>query len=64
MLTPFNGPNWEQSARDWTMKLGALMPQRQKKPAEREPQRPPWRHFDETHHWDAIAEEWVPNHDR
>ncbi|MBB4373111.1 hypothetical protein GGD63_005926 [Bradyrhizobium sp. cir1] len=64
MLTPFNRPYWEQSARDWTMRLGALMPQPWKKPAEPKPQRPPWRHFDDTHHWDSTAEEWVPNHDR
>ncbi|SDK16571.1 Methyltransferase domain-containing protein [Bradyrhizobium sp. Rc2d] len=26
--------------------------------------RPPWRHFDDTHHWDSTAEEWVPNDDQ
>jgi hypothetical protein len=28
---------------------------------ERNPE-PPWKHFDDTHHWDSTAEEWIPNH--
>ena len=27
---------------------------------ERNPE-PPWKHFDDTHHWDSTAEEWIPN---
>jgi hypothetical protein len=23
--------------------------------------KPPWKQFDDTHHWDSIAEEWIPN---
>jgi hypothetical protein len=22
---------------------------------------PLWKQFDDTHHWDSIAEEWIPN---
>jgi hypothetical protein len=31
---------------------------------ESKPRRPLWKHFDDTHHWDETAEEWVPNDDR
>jgi hypothetical protein len=31
---------------------------------ENKPRRPLWKHFDDTHHWDSSAEEWVPNDDR
>ena len=24
----------------------------------------PWQRFDQTHHWDARAEDWLPNDDR
>lgn len=30
---------------------------------EGKPRPPLWKHFDDTHHWDSIAEEWVPNDD-
>ena len=23
--------------------------------------KPPWKQFDDTHHWDSTAEEWIPN---
>ena len=23
--------------------------------------KPLWKQFDDTHHWDSIAEEWIPN---
>jgi len=23
--------------------------------------KPPWKQFDDTHHWDPTAEEWIPN---
>ena len=31
---------------------------------ESKPRRPLWKRFDDTHHWDSTAEEWVPNEDR
>jgi len=24
----------------------------------------PWKQFDDTHHWDSTAEEWIPNDSR
>jgi hypothetical protein len=60
--------NSRYNAREWMMMAGALVVQlsalnakRQK--GESKPGRPPWKHFDDTHHWDSTAEEWVPNHD-
>jgi hypothetical protein len=32
-----------------------------KKRGESKPQRALWKQFDDTHHWDSTAEEWVPN---
>jgi hypothetical protein len=26
--------------------------------------KPPWKQFDDTHHWDSTAEEWIPNDSR
>jgi hypothetical protein len=23
--------------------------------------KPPWKQFDDSHHWDSIADEWIPN---
>ena len=61
--------NSRYNAREWMMMAGALVVQlsalnakRQK--GESKPRRPLWKHFDDTHHWDSTAEEWVPNHDR
>jgi hypothetical protein len=61
--------NSRYNAREWVMTAGALVVQlsalnakRQKR--ESKPRRPLWKHFDDTHHWDSTAEEWVPNHDR
>ena len=58
--------NSRYSAREWVMMAGVLVVQlralnanRQK--GESKPKRPPWKHFDDTHHWDSTAEEWVPN---
>jgi hypothetical protein len=31
---------------------------------ESKPNPPSWKRFDDTHHWDSIAEEWVPDDDR
>lgn len=56
-------------AREWmtmvgalVVQLGALTTKRQK--GESKPRQPLWKHFDDTHHWDSTAEEWVPNRDR
>ena len=61
--------NSRYSAREWVMMAGALVVQvsalnalREK--GERKLGRPLWKHFDDTHHWDSTAEEWVPNGDR
>ena len=61
--------NSRYNAREWGMKVGvfavqlrALNANRQKD--ESKPRRPPWKHFDDTHHWDSTAEDWIPNHDR
>jgi hypothetical protein len=29
--------------------------------AESKPKQPVWKHFDNTHHWDTTAEDWIPN---
>jgi hypothetical protein len=42
--------------------LPTLSALRQK--GEGKPKRPLWKRFDDTHHWDSTAEEWVPNDDR
>ena len=51
------------NAREWVMMAGALVVQLSvlREKGERKPGRPLWKHFDDTHHWDSIAEEWVPN---
>ena len=61
--------NSRYSAREWVVMAAALVVQRgtlnalqQKR--ESKPSRPLWKHFDDTHHWDSSAEEWVPNDDR
>ena len=61
--------NSRYNAREWVVMAGALVVQlsalnakRQK--GESKPRRPLWKHFDDTHHWDSTAEEWVTNHDR
>jgi len=60
--------NSRYSAREWVMKAGALVVQLRananQQKAESKQGQPLWKHFDDTHHWDATAEEWVPNHDR
>jgi hypothetical protein len=54
------------NAREWVMMAGELVVQLSalREKGERKPGRPLWKHFDDTHHWDSIAEEWVPNGDR
>jgi hypothetical protein len=60
--------NSRYSARESVMMAEALVvhsalnAKRQK--GESKPRRPLWKHFDDTHHWDSTAEEWVPIHDR
>ena len=48
------------SVREWVM--SALNPLRRK--GEGKPRSPLWKHFDDTHHWDSTAEEWVPKPDK
>jgi hypothetical protein len=57
------------SAREWVTMAGALVVQlavlnalRQR--GERKLRQPVWKHFDDTHHWDPNAEDWVPNDHR
>jgi hypothetical protein len=61
--------NSRYNVREWMTMAGALVVQlsvlntlRQK--SESKPRRPLWKHFDDTHHWDSTAEEWVPNDDQ
>ena len=61
--------NSRYNAREWVIMAWALLAQlsalnalRQK--GESKPRPPLWKHFDDTHHWDSIAEEWVPNVNR
>ena len=61
--------NSRYSAREWVMMAGALIVRLRASNAnqqngETNPNRPLWKQFDDTHHWDVTAEEWVPNHDR
>ena len=59
MLKAINDRNPEHNARDWMMTLlgcvGFPKERGESKP------KPPWKHFDDTHHWDSTAEEWIPN---
>ena len=59
--------NSRYNAREWIMMAGALVVQLSAlnaKKGESKPRQQLWRQFDDTHHWDSTAEEWVPNHDR
>ena len=61
--------NSRYSAREWVMMAGALVVRLRASNANRQDdetkrRRPPWKHFDDTHHWDVDAEEWVPNRDQ
>ena len=58
----YNAREWVTMAGTLVVQLGALNALRQKGERKRSP--PPWKHFDDTHHWDSIAEEWVPDDDR
>jgi hypothetical protein len=60
--------NSRYSAREWVVMAAALVvkltPNALRPKDESKPRRPLWKHFDDTHHWDEAAEEWVPNDDR
>jgi hypothetical protein len=60
--------NFRYSAREWVMRVGERVVQLSapnvKREGESKPRQPLWKQFDDTHHWDSSAEEWVPNHDR
>jgi len=61
--------NSRYSAREWVMMAGTLVVQLSavsalRRKGESKPRRPLWKRFDDTHHWDSAAEEWVPNDDR
>ena len=56
-LKPINNRNPEHHARDWIGHafrwLGGERGKSKLKPL--------WKQFDDTHHWDSTAEEWIPN---
>jgi hypothetical protein len=61
--------NSRYNAREWLMMAGTLLVQlgalnALRRRGESRPRQPLWKHFDDTHHWDSTAEEWVPNNDR
>ena len=58
--------NSRYNARECVMMVGALVVQLSALNAKRQKGegQPFWKHFDDTHHWDSTAEEWVPNLDR
>jgi hypothetical protein len=65
MLTAINNRNPEHNARDWTVtflcRVGFPTSNvLQRKRGESKP-KPLWKPFDDTHHWDSTAEEWVPH---
>jgi hypothetical protein len=63
-----NNRNPEHNPRDWIMTLLGRVgfPPSTVSGIERgeSKPKPPWKQFDDTHHWDATAEEWVPNDPR
>jgi hypothetical protein len=62
-ISRYSAREWVTMAGSLVVQLGTLNVLRQK--GESQPRRPFWKHFDDTHHWDSTAEEWVPNdHDR
>ena len=61
--------NSRYNAREWVTMAGALVVQlgalsAARRTSDSKTKRPPWKDFDDTHHWDSTAEEWVPNLDR
>jgi hypothetical protein len=58
--------NSRYSTREWMMTAGVLLVQLSalnalRHKAESKLKQPLWKHFDDTHHWDSTAEDWVPN---
>ena len=60
--TKYNAREWVMTARTFVVQL--CTPNALQQKGESKPGRPVWKHFDDTHHWDESAEEWVPNKDR
>ena len=65
MLTAINNRNPEHNARDWMVTLlGCVgfptLNVLRRTRGEGKPT-PLWKKFDDTHHWESTAEEWVPN---
>ena len=65
MLKAIGNRNPEHNPRDWMMTLlgcvgspSSIVLRRERGGSKPEP---PWKQFDDTHHWDSIAEEWIPN---
>jgi hypothetical protein len=61
--------NSRYNAREWVMMAGALVVRlsalnAMRRRRESKPTPPLWKRFDDTHHWDSSAEDWVPNDDR
>ncbi|MGX1166314.1 hypothetical protein AB7M16_002580 [Bradyrhizobium sp. USDA 372] len=56
---------WNSRTREWVMLAMTLVVgvQANRQEDERKQRQPLWKHFDDTHHWDETAEEWVPNQD-
>jgi hypothetical protein len=54
------------SAREWVVRAVSrvVVARANLQNGEKEQRRSLWKHFDDTHHWDATAEEWVSNLDR
>ena len=68
MLKAINNRNPEPNARDWMMTLlgcigfpSSIVSRRERSESRL---KPPWKQFDDTHHWDSTAEEWIPNDPR
>jgi hypothetical protein len=51
------------SARGWVVRAVSLVvvARANLQNGEKKQRRPLWKHFDDTHHWDATSEEWIPN---
>ena len=58
----YNAREWMTMAGALVVRLGARNALRQREKSR--PRPPLWKHFDDTHRWDAAAEDWVPNDDR
>ena len=58
----YNAREWVTMAGALVVRLSALNALRQR--GKSKPSPPLWKHFDDTHHWDATAEDWIPNDHR